>query len=302
MNLVKRFLNAVPALGMLNIPPETLIRRYANDQDKYFFYGGMKIRYRDEGDGPVLVLLHGVCAFLETWDGWVSVLKKHFRLVRLDVPGFGITGPAPDKSYYVREKFVRVMDGLITELGLRHFSIVGNSLGGYFAWNYALDYPEKVNKMILIDTVGYNQKMPFLLTFASNPLVRPIARFAMPRFMLYTAVKQVYGNKSRVMRENQERYFEYAMRTGNKGSYVDIFAEMKRQNKNPDLARDIPNIRVPTLVMWGTKDEWVPYRYFDSWKKDLPSARFIAYEGAGHVPMEEVPEQTAADALAFLKK
>lgn len=296
---IRRFL-ALPAFGMLNIPVEELKERYGTVEDRYLEYNGLQIRYRDEGRGPALVLLHGVCAFLETWDGWARELKKHFRVIRLDVPGFGLTGPAPDRSYYQRENMIAVMDGLVSKLGLKTFSIIGNSLGGYIGWNYALEHPDKVNKLILVDPVGYSQKLPFLLTFASNPLVRPFAQRGMPRFFLYNAVQQVYGDTTRLTREFKNRYFAYAMRAGNKKSYVDIFLEMKKQNKNPSLSKDIPGITVPTLVMWGKKDRWIPYKYFESWKRDLPQARFIAYEGAGHVPMEEIPEKTVADAVAFL--
>lgn len=301
INWIRRFLN-MPVFGMVNIPVDRLKERYTTGDDYYFHYDGMQIRYRDEGKGPVLVLLHGVCAFLETWDGWARVLKNHFRVIRLDLPGFGLTGPAPDESYYGRDKLVRIMDGIIAELGIKSLSLIGNSLGGYIAWNYALDHPEKVKKLILVDPVGYNQKLPFLLAFATNPFIRPFARTTMPRFILYGAVKQVYGDKTKVTREVQNRYFEYAMRDGNKNSYVDIFMEMKKQNGYLSLSSAIPCIKAPTLVMWGTKDEWIPIKHCESWKRDLPSAEFLEYEGAGHVPMEEIPEQTVADALDFLKK
>jgi pimeloyl-ACP methyl ester carboxylesterase len=302
MNLIKRFFNAIPVLGMVNIPVEEMKKRYGTDNDKYLDFDGIQIRYRDEGKGPALILLHGVCAFLDTWDGWARILKKNFRVIRLDIPGFGITGPAPDKSYYVRDNLIKIMDRIITEIGLKSFYIAGNSLGGYIAWNYALDYPKKVKKLILVDPVGYHQKLPFLLSFASNPFISLYARFMMPRFMMYKAVSQVYGVKSRVTRERQQQYFEFAMREGNKGSYVDIFKEIKKQNNFPDLSKNIPNINVPVLVMWGQKDEWIPYKYFDNWKRDIPSAKFISYVDAGHVSMEEIPEKSAADALDFLNE
>jgi len=285
-------------LGVSNIPVDQMKMNYSTGDDKFFSYKGMEVRYRDEGSGPVLVLLHGVCSSLETWDGWVSQMKGQFRVIRLDIPGFGITGPALDRNDYSIERAVEFLDTFATHA---NFSIAGNSLGGYIAWNYALKYPHKVNKLILIDPVGYTQKMPWLLRFASNPVIRPMARHIMPRMFFDKAVYQVYGDKSKVTPEIKKRYFEFAMREGNKGSYVDIFTLMRKQNESPTLSNEIPNIKAPTLVMWGTKDEWIPFENLDKWKKDLPSATFISYDGAGHVPMEELPEITAKDALEFLR-
>jgi pimeloyl-ACP methyl ester carboxylesterase len=289
------------ALGIVNIPVDQMKEKYTTSADKYFSYKGMQVRYRDEGTGPVVIMLHGVCSFLETWEGWVPQMKGEFRVIRIDVPGFGITGPAPDKNLYSRDGYVEFLDAFATHLNLTSFSIAGNSLGGYIAWNYALAYPQKVTKLILVDPVGYHQNMPWILSFASFPLIRPFARYTMPRFIFDLAVSQVYGNKSKATPDVKKRYFEFAMREGNKGAYVDIFTKLGIQNESPTLSKDIVNIKVPTLVMWGTKDEWIPFEHFEKWKKDLPSASFIAYEGAGHIPMEEIPEITAQDALKFLR-
>ncbi|OHD65705.1 MAG: hypothetical protein A2176_13810 [Spirochaetes bacterium RBG_13_51_14] len=253
-------------MGAITIPLDQLEKRYGSSEDKYLTYEGMRIRYRDEGRGPVLVLLHGVCSSLDTCDGGVELL-----------------------------------DAFANRVGVNGFYLAGNSLGGYVAWNYALKYPRKVKKLILIDSVGYNQKLPWLLDFASSPGMRPLARSMMPRSMIYNAVKQVFGDKSKVSSKIQKRYFDFAMREGNRNAWVDIFIGMREQTKSAGLSRDIPNIKVPTLIMWGKKDEWIPYAHVELWKKDLSSASFITYDDAGHIPMEEIPERTAGDALKFLR-
>jgi len=288
-------------LGMTNIPIDDLKRTYATPYDKYFDYKGMQVRYRDEGAGPAVVLLHGVCASLETWDGWVPYMKDQYRVIRPDIPGFGLTGPAPEKSLYTRDNAIDFLDAFLKDLNISICAMVGNSLGGYLTWNYALDHPDKVSKIILIDSVGYNQKFPWLISFASNPFIGPIARRMMPRFFFDAATRQVYGDKSKLTPEVQRRYFEHAMREGNKGAYVDVFKELKRRNQSPELPKRIPDIKTPVLIMWGTKDNWIPYTEMDKWKKDLPAAMFITYPGAGHIPMEEIPEISVKDALAFLK-
>lgn len=294
-------MNGVSFKGINNIPVEEMKRKYGKASDKYFNYKGIQVRYRDEGTGPVLLLLHGVCSFLETWDGWVPYLKDHYRVVRVDMPGFGMTGPALDSRLYDLAPCLQFMHAFITHMDIESCAMAGNSLGAYITWNYAVEHPEKVNKIILIDPIGYNQKMPWLLTLSSSPLVSPFTRKFVPRFVFDIAVNQVYGDKSKVTPEVKQIYYDYAMRDGNKGAYVDIFTMMKIKNNSEDLSKGITDIKAPTLIMWGTKDEWIPYEGMSKWKKDLPSAKYITYEGIGHVAMEEIPEITVKDAIAFLQ-
>ena len=288
------------SLGMNSMPVEQLKIKYADQESEIIEIDDMKIHYKDEGQGPVLILLHGVCASLHTWDGWAARLKDRYRIIRLDIPGFGLTGPAPDKSQYRKEEAVRLFEKVVDEMKLEKFYLAGNSLGGYISWNYTLKHPDKVQKLILVDSVGFPQPLPGLLSFASNPLIRPFARHTMPRFLFDDAVEQVYGDKSKVTQELKDRYFDLAMREGNKGSYIDVFTEMRRLCNDENLSQGIKDLSVPTLVMWGTKDEWIPFKYFENWKKELPNAKFVQYEGAGHTPMEEMPDETARDADLFL--
>jgi len=288
-------------LGMVTIPMEQLQTKYADEQSKMIQIDGMNIHYKDEGQGPVLILLHGVCASLHTWDGWTERLKGHYRIIRLDIPGFGLTGPAADRSYYKIDKAVNLFERLTEEMNLDKFSIAGNSLGGYIAWKYTLKHPDKVEKLILVDSVGFSQPLPGIIAFASNPLIRPVAWYAMPKFLIDKAVKEVYGDQSKVTDKLKDRYFELAMREGNKESYVDVFSEFRIQAKDHNLSAGLKNLKPPVLVMWGTKDIWIPYKsVFPKWKQELPNAKFIEYEGAGHTPMEEIPDETARDADLFL--
>lgn len=289
------------SLGMNTIPMDKLKTKYADGESKMIQIDDMNIHYKDQGHGPVLILLHGVCASLHTWDGWTDRLKDHYRVIRLDIPGFGLTGPAPDASYYKIDKAVKLFESIVDEMKLDKFYLAGNSLGGYIAWNYTLRHPEKVEKLILIDSVGFPQDLPGIISLASNPVVRPFARHMMPRFMVDMCVNQVYGDKSKVTKELKDRYFELMMRDGNKGGTIDVFTEFRRMCHNKNLSDGLKNIKPPTLVMWGTQDTWVPYKTeLPKWKTELPTAKFIEYKGAGHTPMEEIPDETARDADLFL--
>lgn len=292
-------LSGCATLGMKSIPAEDLEKKYGDAFSKFVKVGDVNVFYRDQGTGPVLLLLHGVCSSSLTWDGWVKELGDKYRIIRMDVPAFGITGPVK-KELYERDNAVKFLDDFVNAVGLDRFFLVGNSLGGYISWNYALDHPERVEKLIVIDPLSYNQKIPWILRFASNPFVSPLGQYMMPKFIIDKSVSQVYGDKSKVTDKVRETYFDMAMREGNKGSYIMVFKIFKEKVKKEVISRGISEIKTPTLVMWGTKDEWIPFQYYDSWKNDLPAAKYISYEGAGHIPMEEIPEITARDAHAFL--
>jgi len=154
-------------LGIKNIPVQELEHKYYDADSKILDIGGQQIRYRDEGQGPVLVLIHGVCASLHTWDGWVDQLRGHYRIIRMDLPGFGLS-PLSDAKIYERRRAVAFLDKLFQALGVEQFYLAGNSLGGYLSWIYTDAYPEKVEKLILVDSAGFRLKMPWMMKFAST--------------------------------------------------------------------------------------------------------------------------------------
>jgi len=258
-----------------------------------------RLHYRDEGTGPVLFLLHGVCASLHTWDAWVDELKPYYRIIRIDIPGFGFSSPLK-RGKYNPEMGVEIMEEFAKKMGIDHFFLAGNSIGGFISWKYALKYPNRVDKLILIDSVGYNQKLPWIVNFASNPFIRPFARRIMPRFFFEMAARQVFGDQSKLTDQIKDRYFELSMSDENRNAYVDFFTVMRKLCRSQELPKGINEIRTPLMIMWGTKDRWVPLKYFHLWEKNFPDAALKTYEGVGHTPMEEIPSQTANDARAFL--
>jgi len=257
------------------------------------------VHFCDQGQGPPIVLLHGFTASLHTWNGWVDALKDKYRIIRLDIPGFGLTGPS-NANTYSGDQWVAFLDKFVRRLNINKFSIVGNSLGGYIAWNYALKYPDKINKLILLDPIGYKQDAPFLLDFACFPVVGEIGKLVMPRPMVKMCLKDVYGNKELVTDELVDLYFGLTMIKGARSTYIDIFRLIKRGGKQAEVGSNIKNISKPTMIMWGESDRWVPIHLLERWKEDIPHAVVKSYAGVGHIPMEEKPDITAKDADHFL--
>jgi len=276
------------------------VNKYINKESRFITIEGTKVHYRDEGKGEVLLLLHGVASSLHTWDVWVEELKDKYRIVRLGIPGFGVTGPIASGEYS-RESWVSFLNKFVESIGLKKFSIAGNSMGGFIAWNYSIDYPSKVDKLILIDPVAYPQKCPWIFKLANTPMVNIIAKYIMPKFIVNMNVREVFGDPENIDQEVFDRYFDMILIKGNKASYVKIFQMMVQASNSEKYAQNVKNIPIPTLLMWGSRDKWVPVALIDRWKQDLPVVDCIIYPDVGHIPMEELPYLSAYHADKFLK-
>jgi len=292
-------LNGCTSMGYKTLPYQELAKKHTNSASQYLDVDGMTIHYRDEGAGPPLLLIHGVSSSLHTWDGWVDQLKGQYRVIRLDLPGFGLTGPDPATHEYDLDYLVDKVDTFMNRLGVHKFFIAGNSLGGYIAWNYSLKHPHKLYKMVLVDAAGYPQDMPTWIGFAAWPVVNWFTPYLMPKFMVNLTINSAYEDTDKITDERRQRYFDLTMREGNRRSYVENFKMLSDRMDDPTMGENVKDVIVPTLLMWGEKDTWIPLDVMRQFHRDLGYSEYIIYEGVGHLPMEELPVQSARDAHHF---
>lgn len=288
-------------MGTATVPYDLLAKKYTDSSSQYMDINGLTVHYRIEGKGPPLLLLHGVASSLHTWDPWVEQLKDKYQVIRLDMPGFGLTGPDVDPNSYSEDSdyMVEVLNTFTEKLGLKRFFLVGNSLGGYYAWNYAAKYPAKLYKMILMSATGYPQDMPFWLGVASFPGIHWITPHMMPKYLVNKTIYSAYENEGVVTDEVKERYFDMLQRRGNRESYVQHFVNMRDMTNDDTLGEQVKDVVVPTLLMWGAEDKWIPLNVMRHFHRDLPYSEYLVYEAVGHLPMEEIPVQSARDANNF---
>jgi pimeloyl-ACP methyl ester carboxylesterase len=257
---------------------------------------GLDVHYRDEGSGPAVLLLHGTGASLHTWDAWAAALAPTHRVVRLDLPGFGLTGPAADGDYRIA-KMEAFVDEFVTKIGLDRFAVAGNSWGGEIAWTYTIDHPQRVSALVLVDSGGFPNLGPVPLVFrmARHPwLFRPLAKLGTARFVGKT-LRDVYGDPSRITDEVRRRYLELSCRAGSRYAFSERIVA-----PHVDRTADLRQIAAPTLIMWGGLDRVVPPANAERFHAVIPGSRVIVHADAGHIPMEELGAQTAAEAVAFL--
>ncbi|MEY3947500.1 MAG: 2-hydroxymuconate semialdehyde hydrolase [Bacteroidota bacterium] len=283
-------------------PVKELIPIYANSSSQFMSILGMQVHYRDQGvqsDSVPLILLHGMSSSLNTWDSVVFYLANHRRVISLDLPGFGLTGPSPENMYNF-DYYNKFIDSFTRRLQLAKFTLVGNSMGGSIAWNYALFNPAVVDKLVLIDAAGYpkrGESGSLGFKIASTPVINNILLFATPKALVRKSLETIYFDQSRVTDAQVERFHDMAIREGNRAAALLIF---KGSFGTSQFKGKIKEIKTPTLVLWGEKDNLISVENAYQFNQDIKGSKLEVYPNVGHVPMEEVPERVAKSILDFI--
>ncbi|MEL6950586.1 MAG: alpha/beta fold hydrolase [Pseudomonadota bacterium] len=300
---VALFLAATAVVVIAYVPDRSVaeLAHWQTPASRFVDVDGMRVHYRREGpaDAPTLVLLHGTAASLHTWDGSVEALSTDFDVVRMDLPGFGLTGPHVRADYRIAS-YADFVEDVVDALGLETFALAGNSLGGNISWQFAATRPERVSSLILLDPSGLppeSAREPSLVfRLASTPVLRNILTLFAPNALYEDSLLEVYADDSKVTPELIRRYRELSLREGNRQAFVD--RTLQYETSDP---RRLEDIVAPTLILWGAEDVWIPVEDAARFDAGIADSRVIIYPDLGHIPMEEAPARTAADARAFLE-
>jgi pimeloyl-ACP methyl ester carboxylesterase len=285
-----------------DIPLDDLKIKYANSNSSFVAVNKMDVHFRDEGvqtDTILIVLIHGTGASLHTFNSWSDRLKKSNRIIRVDLPAYGLTGPFPDENYTMANYTAFLKDFLIA-LNIKQCVLAGNSLGGAIAWNFTLEQPSMVTKLILINASGYpiaSKSVPIAFSLAKIPVINKLLTFITPRFLVRSSVENVYFDNSKVTDLVVERYFNLTLRAGNRKAFVDRL----KIPKDTSTHKNIKNIQQPTLILWGAEDLLIPVENAYKFQEDLPNNTLVILENTGHTPMEESPLESLAPVISFLK-
>jgi len=296
---------ALPLMRAPDRDVQTLVQRWAPPPSEFMDLNGQLVHYRDEGprnDPLPLVLVHGTSASLHTWEGWSKALRGQHRVISFDLPGFGLTGPFSGRyagQPYSGERYARFVLDLLDRLQVQRFAIAGNSLGGEVAWQVAASAPQRVGKLVLVDASGHAftpQELPAAFRIARLPGLRTLSEHLLPRPVVVASLHSVYGDPSKVTDALVDRYFELALRSGNRGALVE---RMMLVDAPPDTAR-IASLKLPTLILWGGRDKLIPPATAKRFQADIAGSQLLMFDTLGHVPHEEDPAATVAPVKAFL--
>jgi len=281
---------------------EELKEKYAKPPSQFLTIDGMEVHFRDEGvqsDSLPIVLIHGTGSSLHTFDAWTGILKQKRRVIRMDIPAFGLTGPFPNRDYSIAH-YVTFIDNFLKEIDAQKFILGGNSLGGQIAWNYTLKNRDKVEKLILIDAAGYpinSQSIPIAFKLARTPILNKVLTVLTPRFMAKSSVENVYSDKALITEELVDRYFELTLREGNRQALADRMTGME----DLSTVSEIKTITQPTLILWGEEDHLIPLANAHLFHTNLPNDTLVVLKNSGHVPMEENPNKSLLSVLDFIE-
>lgn len=278
------------------LEPALLEAQYATPQDQFVEVDGVRFRVRIQGpeEAPAIVLLHGFTSSLEAWDDIANSFASEYRVISYDLAGHGLTGP-DDMERYSADNRAAFLNSLLGEIDVERATIVGNSLGGYIAWKFAANYPERVDRLVLISAAAY----PFA---GFNEAPQPV----MPMFEAYLRhgtledIKRVYASQfASVESLRQDRvqiYFDMMRRAGNPEEFVRHTAQFTLSNPEEQLAQ----IQAPTLVLWGAQDPLIPVSDAKKIATTMPNAILELLEGVGHIPHEEAPSEVLEAISSFL--
>ena len=275
--------------------------KYSQPNSKFLKWKGGEIHYTESGSGFPILMIHGFGG--SNWDFKTldSLLNDKYRVIRVDLPGFGLSD-FPEDGY--KEDFIKTYDAyftfLIDTLHLDSMYVMGNSLGGMMAWNLALQHPANVKKMILFNSAGYNMKEALKTTNAETfrkKYVQYLIKKGLPEFMTRKGISRVFYDKNILTDTRIKRVNEMWNREGNLKHIITMVTSDQFPSEEP-----IKNITCPTLIVWGRQDVLLPVKYADSFARDIKNSQKIVYDSCGHVPMMEKPEEVKRDVLKFFSE
>ena len=284
-----------------DLPVSALKARWATAPSQFILIDGMQVHLRDEGprdDPSPIVLLHGTSASLHTWEGWASALRGQRRVIRFDLPGYALTGPSPRNAYHIGSDYPAFVLAVLDALKVQRFVLAGNSLGGQIAWHTALAAPQRVDKLILVDASGFpleSTSVPLGFRLARNPTLAPIMQHILPRSVVASSLRNVYGQPERVTPELVDLFMDMTRREGNRAALSERF----KGGYTADTSK-LAAIKAPTLILWGGQDRLIPPRHSERFEKAIAGAQRVVFPELGHVPHEEDAVQTVAVVKAFV--
>lgn len=307
IRIILGFLVLLGAAFLIFRTPDTdraaMIAKYGNEASRFLDDGhGARIHYRDEGnnDGPALLLIHGSNSLLQTWEPLVALLGDKYRLISLDLYGHGLTGPNPIGAYDADTNIaaaVRVLDAV----GVDKAYWVGNSMGGWLTWRAGLSVPERTAGLILIDASGAQVEQKGQLYLGARLARSSIGQMLLPeitpRFLVKSSLEENFAQPERLTEALVDRYWELLRFPGNRKAAVD----RAKTPREPEKWEEVGTLNMPVLLLWGEQDKVIPLSHAQAFEAAIPGSKLITYADAGHLPMEETPEQVARDIDAWIE-
>ena len=274
-----------------------LKQRYGSSGQQVVQVDGLSIHYKDTGsrDAPVLLLLHGFGSSLQTWDTWSTQLEQQYRVIRLDLPGFGLTGPSPINDYS-EQNDVATLTHFVDKLGLSQFSVIGHSMGGKMAWGLAASVPDRVNALVLMAPDGFPQTKDIGTKPYAMPSIMGLIQFSLPKYLVRKSIEPAFFDAKALDDSLLNRYYDMLRAPGVRGAIL----ERANQTIYTDPVPLLKKITAPTLLLWGEQDKLIPSSNAQSYAHVLAVSKTQLLPKLGHLLQEEQPDVGVKYVTEFL--
>jgi len=259
-------------------------------------------RIRGPENAPVLLLLHGSNASLFTWEPWSKTLADQFRIVSVDLPGHGLTGATANRDYSQAGMAAFVL-AFADKLGLTKFALAGNSMGGGVAARFAEEHPDRVSALILVDAAGMpfrqGEGTPLAFRLLRQAWLRPLFSHLDPKPLVREGLSDAIVRKQILTEAMIDQYADFARMAGSREATAERFSQYSATD-SAFVKDHIGALTMPVLILWGEQDHLIPVATAATWHDAIPGSKVIIYAETGHIPMEELADQTALDVRKFL--
>ena len=274
-----------------------LERQYLDAPTDLIDVAGTRLHVRDSGSktAPAVIFLHGFGASLHTWEPWAELLQKDLRVIRIDLPGSGLSQPDPTGDYSDKRS-LQILIALMDKLGLARASLVGHSIGGRIAWTFAGTYPARVDKLVLVSPDGFASPGFEYGKTPEVPLMVKLMSVTLPKPLLAMSLKPAYAKPETMTDALATRYHDMMLAPGSRDALLARMAQTVLVDPLPILQQ----ITAPTLLVWGEQDGMIPFANSNDYLKAIAGSKRVSFKGVGHLPHEEAPEQSIGAVRDFL--
>jgi pimeloyl-ACP methyl ester carboxylesterase len=261
---------------------------------------GVHVHYQERGTGDALVLIHGNNSSAYSWRDVFDELAKEFRVVALDLKGFGFTSK-PEGDYRLETQAALVI-GLLDQLKIERATLCGSSMGGGVALAAAINYPQRVRSLVLVDSSAFEEgrggaslapayvRWPYIggavtaLALTSDSLVRD-------------GLRKSFYDESKVTNERVEAYYRpLRTRGGQRAARL-----VRDQRDYTRIENSLGKIRQPTLIIWGAQDELILLEDGKRLHSQIAGSQLSVFDNCGHLPQEEMPQRFTREVSGFMK-
>lgn len=268
----------------------------AGPQAKDIQVGDVKLHYEELGEGPVVILLHGIGASLVTWRRLVPLLAKHYRVICVDLPGFGRSSKFPKRDHGLDAQADTLIE-FCRLLSIKEASLVGSSMGGAIALWMGLKAHKMFHRIVVLAPAVSPSLMPVELS-AFSSLLHPSASILINKYMIKSIMKRVYSKHELITQDHIDLYQRPYIE---EPAALQTFVKATQVISDARMPEAFANLKSEVLLLFGAKDKMVPKSVMNTFLKTVPHTRYAEHPEAGHHPHEDEPDWVFEQVHHFLK-